>query len=65
MTIEALAPAYLWVKSLHLMAVMAWMASARVIVFMRIGLRRPRGAAGRASLRKAMAEVKRRDPRHA
>jgi GDP-4-dehydro-6-deoxy-D-mannose reductase len=26
MTIDALAPAYLWVKSFHLMAVMAWMA---------------------------------------
>ncbi|WP_206931616.1 protoporphyrinogen oxidase HemJ [Roseococcus thiosulfatophilus] len=26
MTIDALAPGYLWVKSLHLMAVMAWMA---------------------------------------
>lgn len=26
MVIEALAPAYLWMKSVHLMAVMAWMA---------------------------------------
>lgn len=26
MTIDAFAPAYLWVKSFHLMAVMAWMA---------------------------------------
>lgn len=26
MTIDALAPAYLWVKSLHLMSVIAWMA---------------------------------------
>jgi putative membrane protein len=26
MIIEALAPAYLWMKSLHLMAVMAWLA---------------------------------------
>ena len=26
MTIDALAPAYLWVKAFHLMAVMAWMA---------------------------------------
>lgn len=26
MTIDALAPAYLWVKALHVMAVMAWMA---------------------------------------
>jgi uncharacterized membrane protein len=26
MTIEFLAPFYLWVKSFHLMAVMAWMA---------------------------------------
>ena len=26
MTIEALSPFYLWIKSIHLMAVMAWMA---------------------------------------
>ena len=26
MTFDVLAPAYLWVKSFHLMAVMAWMA---------------------------------------
>lgn len=26
MTIDALAPAYLWIKSLHVMAVIAWMA---------------------------------------